>query len=455
MNNQTPSWDAFVKRGSQVELATYLIELWGGKENAVWDGGFYTYNSEEHLWEERSHEACKHDIQTFDGRDFGDPRTHSDGSTTRKRITVNDGMCNSVLSLARAQITRRIFVKDPHFFDDAPFGVLCNGVFLHAKHAQVCAEPCKSMHRQRVKLNIDYAQDAHAPLWTKALEGWFGSDKDGMEKRALLAQFVGGALFGLATRYQKALFIVGGGGNGKSQLLDVVESLFPNDFKAAIEPQKWSDSYSRDQLRGVRLNRVNEIPAKTITGGSDFKAIITGDPISAREIYHSPYSYRPRAAHIFTANELPGSTDITNGFWRRVMILPMTKRFDGTSEDIPELGQKIIASEMQGVLAWAVEGARRLLEQDRYTIPVSSLDAVQDWRDSCDPLGQWLNERTTAAKNKHERTRTNALFQDWQTWSQGEFQPKSARGFSLKLKKRFGRPHRSNGGSLFPLMLKA
>lgn len=454
MQHDNTLWNTHVQRGTQAELASYLISMWGGPKKVVWDEGLYFYDDGKHVWKKRTKEACRRDIQSFDGLEYGSPRVNSDGSTTRKRISVSDSMCNSVLNLARDRISTRTTDDDPGFFDDAPFGVLCSDVFLRAEGTQIRAEPCKPMHKQRAKLHIAYAHDARAPMWEKALKDWFGSDDDGMRKRALLGEFVGAALFELSTRYQKALFILGGGGNGKSQLLDVVENLFPKPFREAVEPQKWSDPYYRDQLRGVRLNRVNEIPPKTITGGSDFKAIITGDPITAREIYKSPYTYRPRAAHIFTANELPGSTDVTAGFWRRVMVLTMPRRFDGTSEHIPELAQKIIATEMQGVLAWAVEGARRLISQGNYTTPQSSIEAVQDWKDSCDPFGQWLSERTTPTQHSHERTKSSTLFRDWQSWSGGELQPKSVCGFSLVLKKRNGKPHRSNGASLFSLKLK-
>lgn len=444
-------WDTLVQDGTHAELADYLIEHWGGKKNAVWDGRFYIYDSASHTWKSRTNEACRCDIKAFNRREYGPTRQDKGNPPTRKKIRVSDSMCNSVLNLARYEISVRTNDDSPGFFDDAPFGVLCNDVFLCADDAQIRVEPCKPMHKQRAKLHIAYAHDAHAPMWEKALEDWFGSDEDGMRKRALLAQFVGAALFGLSTRYQKALFILGGGGNGKSQLLDVIENLFPEPFREAIEPQKWSDPYSRDQLGGVRLNRVNEIPPKTITGGSDFKAIITGDPITAREIYKSPYTYRPRAAHIFTANELPGSTDITEGFWRRVVVLTMPKRFDGTAQTIPELAKKIIAAEMPGVLSWVVAGARRLLEQDAYTVPQSSIEAAQDWKDSCDPFGQWLSERTTPTKRSYERTKSSTLFQDWKDWSGGELQPKSNRGFSLEMKKRSHNPKRSKAGAFFDL----
>lgn len=449
MQHNNTAWNATVLRGTQAELADYLIAQWGGKENAVWDGGFYIYDNASHTWKSRTKEACIRDIKSFDGLEYGSPRTNKDGSTTRRRITASDSTCNSVLNLARSEISARSYVHEPGFFDDAPHGVLCNDVFLCAKGAQICVETCKPVHKQRAKLRIAYARDAHAPMWEKALEDWFGSDEDGMRKRALLGEFVGAALFGLSTRYQKALFILGGGGNGKSQLLDVVGELFPGALLSAIRPQKWSDAYSRNQLRGSRLNLVHEIPPKAVTGGAEFKAIVTGDPITAREIYKSPYTYRPRAAHVFSANELPGSTDITEGFWRRVVVLTMPKRFDGTQQMIPELAKKIIAAEMPGVLAWAVEGACRLLAQNSYTIPASSLEAVQDWKDSCDPFGQWINERTAPAQHSHERTKSSTLFQDWQSWSGGELNPRSNRGFSLEMKKRSHKPTRSKTGVFF------
>ena len=132
----------------------------------------------------------------------------------------------------------------------------------------------------------------------------------------------------------------------------------------------------------------------------------------------------------------------------------MPKRFDGTAQMVPELAKKIIASEMPGVLAWAVEGARRLLTQNAYTIPVSSLEAVQDWKDSCDPVGQWINERTAPAQYSHERTKSSDLFHDWGSWSGREVEPKSNRRFSVELSKRCGKPQKLRGGRFFSLKLK-
>lgn len=136
------------------------------------------------------------------------------------------------------------------------------------------------------------------------------------------------------------------------------------------------------------------------------------------------------------------------------MVLTMPRRFDGTSESVPELAKKIIAAEMPGVLAWAVEGARRLLEQGDYTTPRSSIEAVQDWKNSCDPFGQWLDERIAPTRHSHEKAKSSVLFQDWKAWSESELDPKSQRGFALEMKKRSHKSKRTKSGVFFDLKIR-
>jgi putative DNA primase/helicase len=339
------------------------------------------------------------------------------------------------------------------FFDDAPFGVMCRDAFLRVEGRNIVITPPSHEHRQRFSLDFAYDPAALAPIWRKALNEWFGTDEDGLRKQALLAQFIGAALFGLSTRYQKALFLVASGGNGKSQLLDVISALFPPSVLTGIAPQKWAEPYSRDKLAKARLNLVHKIPSSAIAAGSDFKAIITGDLIDAREIYSSPYFFRPRAAHIFSANAFPSSTDPSDGFWRRILVLTMHKRFDGTNEEAHDLAKIIINQELAGVLAWVVEGLRSLLRQDSYTIPQSSRDAVQLSRDSADPLDHWLNQRTAKTSDKSDMTKSSTLFADWKKWSAQSIAPKSQTAFSLALKLRVGKAKHMKTGKFYPLKL--
>ena len=285
---------------------------------------------------------------------------------------------------------------------------------------------------------------------------WFGRDADGADKTALLGEFVGAALFGTATRYQKALFLVAPGGNGKSQLLDVVSALFPKGYAKAIRPQDWGNEYQRAELSRAYVNIVPELPAKAIAEGADFKAIITGDPISARQIYQKPFTFRPRCAHIFSGNAFPNAEDTSDGFWRRLLVLTMPRRFDGTPEEIRDLGQLIIREELDGVLAWAVRGAQRLLLKSSYTTPASSTDAVAVWRRDSNPVALWLDARTSPTDSNDKGMTTTELFRDYRTWcSDFCFPVLNLNNFSKALTQLLGPPKRTKRANLHPLLLNS
>jgi putative DNA primase/helicase len=319
----------------------------------------------------------------------------------------------------------------------------------------VVARAPKPSDRQRVALSVAYNPDATCPRWQRALSDWFGEDQDGAEKAALLAEFVGAALFGVATRYQKALFVVAPGGNGKSQLLDVVSALFPAGRVHAIRPQDWGNEYQRAELAGAMVNIVAELPTKAIAEGSEFKAIITGDPISARHIYQKPFTFRPRCAHIISGNAFPEELDTSDGFWRRLLVLTMTRRFDGTPEEIRDLAHIIIHEELDGVLAWAARGAKRLLNQNSYTCPASCQAAVDVWRKDSDPVALWIDARTSSCSEEDGGIRTTELFGDYRAWSETYcFPVLNLNNFSKALVRLLGPPKRSRAGRHHRLQLK-
>ncbi|NIV39358.1 MAG: hypothetical protein GWN58_61080 [Anaerolineae bacterium] len=454
MSTQDQLWNTFVSTGSQVELANYILATWRVEGDVIYEHGFYMYDNDSGTWSGRDDDACKRDILTLDGRKYGHEVLMRTGEVKQSRIRMSERLCNSVLRLAATLANPRKTPDEPGFFDSAPPGVLCKGTFLTTRGGEVVARAPKPSDRQRVALGEAYNPDATCPMWHRALSDWFGSDQDGADKAALLAEFVGAALFGVATRYQKALFLVAPGGNGKSQLLDVVSALFPKGSVKAIRPQDWGNEYQRAELAGAMLNIVAELPTKAIASGSEFKAIITGDPISARQIYQKPFTFRPRCAHIISGNAFPQALDTSDGFWRRVMVLTMTRRFDGTPDEIRNLAHQIIDHSLDGVLAWAARGAKRLLEQDGYTIPASCQAAVDAWRKDSDPVALWLDARTSSSEEGGMFT--TELFRDYRAWCETYcFPTENLNNFSKALVRLLGPPKRTERGSLHQLVLRA
>ena len=446
-----PSLDE-IDKGSDAELAGFLIARWQHRSPVVSaEGSLWVYEHESGCWAERSKAQVRKEILQLDGLQHGLPDTNG----RRKTLRISNHKAAAVHSAALFLLD-----EDQEPFADAPHGLVTSNGFLTVSDGQLILYPHHHEWYQRLKVPFAYDPGAQCPRWMQALSEWFGADGDGGQKEAMLQEFFGAALCGLATPFGRALFVVGTGGQGKSQITEVLAGLLPKERVGSVPPQRWSKEYDADRLSGLALNVVNELPSKAIAEGSAFKAIITGDSIHARPIYGQPYDFRPRAAHIFSANHLPRSLDGSDGFWRRVLLLRMTRQFQTTKGPakghVQNLGAQILATEAAGVLAWAVAGAQRLLEQATYTIAASSHREVEQWRLDSDPLLQWLQERTEPCQDNRLKALSRELWNDWKQWTQDNGYQSGGKGhWASLMADRTGPKKRTERGNTYPICLKS
>ena len=85
--------------------------------------------------------------------------------------------------------------------------------------------------------------------------------------------------------------------------------------------------FATAQLFGKMANLHADIPNKTIENTAQFKEITSGDMIQAEEKHKNPFSFRNRAKLIYSANEPPSSKDNTEGFHRKLLIIPFPTKF--------------------------------------------------------------------------------------------------------------------------------
>ena len=279
----------------------------------------------------------------------------------------------------------------PGFFAAAPVGVAFKGGFVHVSEQGLTLGPHTPENRCRFAYGFDLAETP-SDAWTAFLSALFRDDADGAEKVACLGEFFGASVLGLATRYQKAIVAKGGGDQGKSTLAKIVLAAMPSGATCAIAPQDMGQEYRRAMLAGKRLNVVNELPEATIIASEAFKAIVTGDPIVGRQIREAPFTFSPEAGHYFAANRLPGTNDQTEGFWRRLIVIEFNRSFKDDPERDPLVAEKIIREHLPGVVRWMLEGAARLLQQGRYTLPSSHDAALAEWRLASDQIALFLHE---------------------------------------------------------------
>jgi putative DNA primase/helicase len=148
------------------------------------------------------------------------------------------------------------------------------------------------------------------------------------------------------------------------------------------------------KLVGKLLNTSDELGTAEAIASDRFKAIITGEPSTGRDVYRPAIDFRPQAQHVFACNQLPafhGGMD--RGVIRRLMPIVFNRTIP-EEERIPNIGQRIVAEELDLVLAWAVQGAARLLERGHFP-DLAALAAVGEGpsrvrsRDAYDDFRAW------------------------------------------------------------------
>ncbi len=280
---------------------------------------------------------------------------------------------------------------DPDFFDHQEPGVTFRNGFATVENDQVVLKPFSPHQRAFTSIDMDCDPALTTPtMFVNFLQACFRDDEDGEAKIAVLQEFVGACLLGRATEFQMGLIFIGGGANGKSTMQDVVLAMFDPSMTTSIPPQDMDNEYRRAMLAKSRINIVNELPEADILTSEGVKSLVTGDMITARHIREAPFQYRPRAGHIFSANNLPNVRDLTDGFFRRWTVLSWNRKFEGPDR-VLKLAERIIKAELGAVAAWAMAGAVRLQKQGSYTEVPSSKLALQEWREGSDQVALWLS----------------------------------------------------------------
>lgn len=306
---------------------------------------------------------------------------------------------------------------DEKYFKDVPVGVACPGGFYQIVDGNVSLVSLLPEHRQRVMLSITPAQQL-TPMFDAFLHETFGSENAAEEtQQIVLVQEVAGAIMlGLMPQFQKAvLFYEPFGRAGKGTFERILRNLVPLNFVTAISPFKWAHDYHVAALAGMRFNVVGELPEGEAIPASSFKTVIGGDLITGRHPTHRPITFTNEAAHLFMSNHLITTKDQSEAFYSRWLIVgfPNSRLRSGLPLD-PGLAERIIANEMPGIAYWALEGARRLLANDRFS-PSSTHDRLMaQWRRSTSSLDEFIHERCEL--DADYKTHRSVLYAEYSKW---------------------------------------
>jgi hypothetical protein len=240
------------------------------------------------------------------------------------------------------------------------------------------------------RVEVDYDQTANCPWWETMIADLFG-DREPAEQAALIRvvqEVIGAALIDKKSRaLSKAIVFWGIENLGKSGPLDVIAGLCGGQVIGAsigsIEGTHGMMPFTR-RLPWV----LHEAFGGQWHFSATVKSIITQEPVSIN-IKNGPIVTRVVRAPIFWAtNFQPQFKEATRAIVSRMIVIEVSRRFDeknpiGAAAEalrrgFTKPGELIVATELPGLLNWAIAGLRRALERGS----IETTDSIKETADA-------------------------------------------------------------------------
>lgn len=269
-----------------------------------------------------------------------------------------------------------------------------------------------------IQLPVKYDPALTCPAWEQFVSEVFPADAQD------LAWQIPGWLMVPDCSIQKALLMVGEGGNGRSTYLAGVRSFLGRANVAAETLQNLEiNRFAVAPLLGKLANICPDLSSARLAGSSVFKAITGGDLVRAEYKFKQPFAVTLYTRFVFSANHLPRSNDASQAFFRRWLIVPFFRTFISSEQISREILDSRLAApaELSGLLNKALSGLRQIRKDGGFVDSESMGEAGREFRKLTDPVALWLDAMTV--KSPRATVAKDALVTAYNATAQCEDRP--------------------------------
>ena len=267
--------------------------------------------------------------------------------------------------------------------------------------------------------------------WLAFLDDATGGDREMVD---FIQRWLGYCLTG-DTREHVLLFVHGGGGNGKSVLLNTVTRILGDyAITAAMETFTASrgEKHSTDvaMLRGARVVTASETEEGKAWAEARIKQMTGADPITARFMRKDNFTFIPQFKLTIVGNHAPAIKNVDEAMRRRFRVIP----FDRKPVNPDRMLEVKLQEEWPLILQWMIEGCLRWQEKG-LPVPSAMQEATETYFEEQDVIGQWMKQECDVGPGKWEPVATT--FAKWKAYAlaNGE-EPGTSRSFGSSLVKR-------------------
>lgn len=403
------------------------------------------YRDEFLMWAEGAYRAVAvagvksavtaHTHLTFHADHAGKVKAHADGKSegnppTLKPVTkpVKENVIDTLRDLRYVPAE----IESPAWIDGAtgpdPRNLIAcrNGLYCLATGQLL---PHSTSYLNFSAAPFDYDPHAAEPTtWLRFLADIWPDDPDSI---ACLQEWFG-YLLTTGTRQQKILMIVGPQRAGKGTIGRVLKALVGERNFAGPTLNGLTTEFGLAPLVGKSVALIDDAQlsgrADSVVIAERLKCISGEGTLTIDRKHMTSINAKLSTRFVILSNELPRIADTSGALAGRVILLQLTRTFFGKEDTT--LTDRITASELPGVLLWAIDGLRRLTARNRFVQPGDGRELLAEMNDLGSPVGAFVRERCVIGAG--EEVNTKDLFTAWQAWCEqnGRKEPGTAQSLS-------------------------
>lgn len=264
-------------------------------------------------------------------------------------------------------------------------------------------------------LDFDYDPTATAPRWNQFLEEVFSHDPQAAD---LLQEWMGYLISG-ATNRHKALLVIGKPRAGKGTITRLFHQLVGHGNSSATNLRQLGKDHGLEPLIGKPLAVIEDARDNQTTGnGAAVETLlnIIGEDTMLINPKNKPmWSGKLPARFVIMSNVLPRFVDPAAAIATRFVGFTLEKSFLGKEDR--NLDSKLNA-EISGIFLWALEGLRRLTENDEFTVPSTQKELLENLEETAAPTRAFLEECYTITGNREDCVTRSDVYKRCQKWRQ-------------------------------------
>ncbi len=266
-----------------------------------------------------------------------------------------------------------------------------------------------------IQYPVVYDPEAKCPVWENCVKDWM-SGPESEEKTTLLKQFCGYILTS-SMFYDRALFMVGDGGNGKSTFIDTISLVIGKDATSHIDLEGLYGQFGMQGLVGKRLNIIEEVHGNYYQSNK-LKKLISGEQVTIDMKYKEQFTFRPQAKFVFSVNQLPRVDDTSTATERRICAVHFRNNYRKNPNFKLRSSFGLLAQELSGILNWMIEGAIDLAEKENFIITKEQTNMLNEYREENSSVEGFLTE--CILLDEESSIETPTLYSEYKRWCQSD-----------------------------------